>query len=317
MPRPIAAITVDLDTSHHYRAIHGLPDQGQAASDPTYALGVARLLDLFEEHGIRATLFVIGQDTEHEAHRALLERAHHAGHELGNHTYSHHYDLRTRDEDEIHRDIGRGEDAIERITGAAPVGFRTPGYNIDPWLFHLVAERGYLYDSSVFPCPPYYVAKGLVMSWLALRGQPSRSAMTDPATLLAPIHPYRPARGSIWRAQREHLPTSSHTPWEVPMCLVPGLRFPLIGTSLHLVKANGFKGLMPLLRRAYPQLLQLEFHAIDFMDSRDAGMQELASHQPDLAIPWEVKRARYAEIFQSIAQHYQFDTLRAGVTALS
>lgn len=313
-PRPIASITVDLDTSHHYRAIHGLPDRGRAECDGTYAVGVRRLLDLFDELHIPATLFVIGQDIEMAPHRALLEEAHASGHELANHTFHHRYDLRTLSEEEIQRDLLLGEEAIARITGSAPLGFRTPGYNIDAWLFHLIEDRGYAYDSSVFPCPPYYIAKGMVMGYLATTGKPSRSAMTSPKTLLAPISPYKPMRGSLWRADTK--PRRSGRPWQIPMALVPGVRFPLIGTSLHMIGAKGFDALRPLLRRAYPELFQLEFHAIDFMDSTDEGVDDLVEHQPDLRIPWEVKRQRYASIFASLARDYQFDTLLNGVRAL-
>ena len=311
LSKPVASITVDLDTSHHYRAIHGLPDRGRSECDGTYSVGVRRLLDLFAEHDIPAPLFVIGQDTEMPAHRELLKEAHDAGHELGNHTYYHRYNLRTLSEPEILDDMQRGEDAIERITGAAPLGFRTPGYNIDDWLYHLIEDRGYAYDSSIFPCPPYYVAKGLVMTMLKLRGNPSRSAMTPPSTLLAPITPYRPSARSIWRADE-----ASTRPWQVPMCLVPGVRFPLIGTSLHLVKEQGFQAMMPLLRRAHPDLFQLEFHSIDFMDRHDEGVDDLVGHQPDLSIPWEVKRERYSAIFRALKKHYRFDTLLEGVRSL-
>ncbi len=309
---PIASITVDLDTSHYYRAIHGLPDRGRAQCDGTYSVGVRRLLDLFAEHRIPATLFVIGQDTEKPAHRELLEEAHASGHELGNHTYYHRYDLRSHEEEVILDDLQRGEDAIERITGAAPLGFRTPGYNIDDWLFHLIEDRGYVYDSSIFPCPSYYAAKGLVMGMLKLRGNPSRSAMTPPSTLLAPITPYRPARGSLWQQDAD-----SGRPWQIPMALVPGLRFPLIGTSLHLVRERGFAALMPILKRAHPDLFQLEFHSIDFMDDTDEGVDDLVGHQPDLSIPWEVKRERYSAIFDALSTHYRFDTLIRGVESLS
>ena len=313
-PRPIASITVDLDTSHHYRAIHGLPDRGRAELDGTYAIGVRRLLDLFHELEIPSTLFVIGQDVEMAPHRALLEEAHASGHELANHTFYHRYDLRTLSEEAIHRDLLLGEDAIARITGSAPLGFRTPGYNIDAWLFHIIQDRGYVYDSSIFPCPSYYAAKGLVMGYLKWAGKPSRSAMTSPKTLLAPITPYKPARGSIWR--QGELSDAGETPWQVPMGLIPGVRFPLIGTSLHMVGAPAFEALRPLLRRAYPDLFQLEFHSIDFMDSTDEGVDDLVDHQPDLRIPWEVKRDRYASILESIGKDYRFDTLLHGVQQL-
>jgi hypothetical protein len=309
---PIASITVDLDALPHYHAIHGLPAPAPAGADPVYEVGVVRLLDLFEQEGVRGTLFVVGQDTHAPAHSALLKHAHAAGHELGNHSYSHRYDLRMLSHAEQDEDIARGEDAIEAVCGVRPVGFRTPGYNVSETILELLTRRGVLYDSSVFPCLPYYVAKGLVMACRAAMGQPSRSAMTQPETLLAPITPYRPERGRFWR----HDPKSKR-PWEIPMALIPGVRLPVIGTSLHLLREAGFDAAWPLLRRAYPTLFQLEMHAIDFMDADDPGCGELAAHQPDLRVPWAVKRARYQHVFGRLRESYTFAPLRDWAMARS
>jgi len=301
-----ASITVDLDTTHEYRTIHGLSPRDRAVPDATYILGVTRLLELFEEFGIRGTLFVIGRDTLIEEHQVLLERAVTLGHELGNHTYHHRYDLRMRGRRVIEDDIERGEHAIEYIQGRRPSGFRTPGYNIDNTLFSVIASRGYLYDSSVFPCPPYYAAKGAIMAWKSAVGTPSRSQMTRPDTLLAPITPYRAHADRFWRAR----PTGMI---EVPMCIVPGLRLPVIGTSLHLFGARGFTALMPALRRTYSRLLQLEFHSIDFVDDTDPGVSDLSDVQPDVRIPWPVKRRLYEHVFHTLRRSYTFAPLQEAV----
>ncbi len=302
--QPIASLTVDLDTLPHYHAIHGLPALWEevGALDPAYTVAMPRMLALFEEVRAKATLFVIGQDVA--AHQDLLSQAHQAGHELGNHTFSHHYDLRSRRSIYIEEEIKRAEEAIAAVTGAAPVGFRTPGYNLSASILDILQKRGYCYDSSIFPCPPYYVAKGAIMAARALSGQPSRSAMTQPTTLLAPITPYRPSATALWR----HDPHSAR-PLEIPMCVVPGARFPLIGTSLHLIGARGFDALYPLLRRAHPDLFQLELHALDFLDAHDPGCAALASAQPDLRVPWPKKRARYVHIFKALGAHYTLATL--------
>lgn len=301
-----AAITVDLDTTKHYRAIHGLPDvDTHSTLDAAYDCGVARLLELFAEFDIPATLFVIGEDVDaHPSHRALLTRAHAAGHELGNHTHTHPYNLRELGAARITEELELAERAIASVTGAAPVGFRTPGYNVDDALFALVEERGYLYDSSIFPCPAYYLAKAGVMSYLRLRGTPSGSAMVPARTQVAPTSAYKPSRASIaargLRSQRM---------WEVPMCVVPGARLPVIGTSLAMMGWAGFKGIYPALELRYRSLLQLEFHAIDFMDASDPGVQALVEHQPDLRIPWHHKRELFSRIFERVARRYEFDTL--------
>ena len=91
-------VSVDLDDLACYHAIHGL-----AAPDPSHA-GVVlerclpRFLALFDELGVRATFFVVGRDLQRDLAAggrgaALLRQALAAGHELGNHSFAHAYDL--------------------------------------------------------------------------------------------------------------------------------------------------------------------------------------------------------------------------------
>lgn len=305
-----ACVSVDLDGLWCYREIHGLERRGAEDIDAAYSVGVRRLLDAFDDWGIRATLFAIGCDAERPAHASMLREAHRAGHEIASHSWAHDYGLRHRRIWEIRDDLHRAHHAIEAAVGEAPVGFRAPGYNIDPRMLSVCAELGYRYDSSVFPCPPYWLAKAGVMAWLRLRGRPSRSSMTKIDTLRAPLEPYRPHPVYLHRRDPD-----SRLPLEVPMCVVPGARFPIIGTSLHLLGARGFAAVYPALRVAHPRLLNLEFHAIDFMDSRDPGTADLLGIQPDLAVPWEQKRALYADVLGRVESSYAFATLRDAVEA--
>ncbi len=302
-----AAITVDLDGIDCYRSIHGLSARSPRP-DTAYHIGVRRLLDFLSELDYPATLFVIGEDVEKdEGHYELLCEAHQRGHELANHSYFHDYELRHKTRVLLEEDIRLGEEAIRLITGHTPSGFRAPGYNVDDTIVDVLVRRGYRYDSSVFPCPPYWFAKAGVMGWLELRGRPSRSSMTRADTLLAPIAPYQMGR-PFWRR--------GGGLWQIPMALIPGVRFPLIGTSLHLLGESGFDLALPAIRRAYPKLFQLEFHAIDFMDACDPGVEDLVGKQPDLDVPWTVKRARYAHIFRRLQETYRFTTLENAVAWL-
>ncbi|QDG51637.1 polysaccharide deacetylase [Persicimonas caeni] len=309
---PRACLTVDLDSLRFYRDIHGLDRRRDGGPDAAYTVGVRRLLDFFADHHVPATLFVVGRDAEQPAHAELLAEAVSKGFELGNHSYSHFYDLPQRPLEIRERELALGEEAIEAAGGRRPVGYRAPGYNITEDLLQLVASRGYLYDSSVFPCPPYYFAKGAIMAWQRLRSRPSRSAMTPASNLLAPIGPYRPSRDKLWKPDER-----SRMPVEVPMCLVPGLRFPIIGTSLHLLGESGFNAVYPLLAGAYDEIFQLEFHAIDFMDADDVDSPELVAAQPDLRVPWEKKRALYTHVITRLREKYIFTTLEDAVRALA
>lgn len=307
-----ACITVDLDTLRCYRDIHGLDyEMVGRAGDPTYTVGVQRMLEMFDDLGIRATLFVIGRDTVVPTHHDLLKRAHDAGHELANHTHSHHYDLPRHPRTDQQSEVARGEGAIASITGTGPAGFRAPGYNMTGELLDICRSRDYLYDSSILPSPPYWLAKGAIMTWKRMMGAPSRSSQTPASNLLAPTTAYRPAPDALWR----HDPDGD-SPIEVPMCLVPGLRIPVIGTSLHLLGASGFAAIYPLLRRHYDSILNLEFHAIDFIDDSDLADPGLAEYQPDLEIPWIRKRQRYRNIFERIGEDYTFATMADAVGAI-
>ena len=135
--------------------------------------------------------------------------------------------------------------------------------------------------------------------------------MTKAATLRAPITPYMPKKSEPWSVSRE-TPQGAGL-WEVPMALVPGVRFPVIGTSLHLLGQRGFGALWPLLDRTYRRVFQLEFHAIDFVDAWDGGVADLVGHQPDLRVPWEAKRALYHHVFETIGQGRAFMTLADAV----
>lgn len=311
---PAVCVTVDLDALRCYCAIHGLPAPAPGP-DPILRAALPRMLEDFAQAKVKATLFCVGQDLDDPEVVALLREAVAQGHELANHTWSHFYDLRIRGEAVMESELARVEEALHERVGVRPVGFRTPGYNLSPALLQVVARRGYRYDSSLLPCPSYYAAKGAVMAWGVTKGEPSRSQMALPETLLAPLAPYRASLARPWRRAG---PTPEPWLWEVPMAAIPWLGFPVIGTTLHLLGARGFERAVPALKRTSPQLLQLEFHAIDWVDAWDVGLpQALAARQPDLRVPLVQKRTTYAQVFSQALRFWgQAPTLARAVEVL-
>lgn len=305
----LASISIDLDGLDLYHAIHGLTAP-TAATNPVYEVGLARFLDLCAELDVPSTLFVVTRYLDRSEVEHILVRASEAGHEIASHTHNHPYDLRALSKPQIESEIDRAADHIERICGSPPVGFRTPGYNLDETILACLDDRGYRYDSSVFPCPPYYFAKALVMAGMRLRGRSSGSSMTDPRSLLAPLQPYHP------RMARWHRPGNpKRSIIEVPMCVVPGIRVPVIGTSLALFGRRFFHAVFPLLRHFQP-VLNLEFHGIDLMDADDDGISSaLVEKQPDLRRPWQTKRAIFKEVFETVLKDYHVCTLANAVAA--
>src|SRR5690606_5154912 len=145
------------------------------------------------------------------------------GHELGNHTFDHHYDLSRRGDAEIRSQIERASDAIAARAGQRPSGFRAPGYTMSDAVYRALASTGMAYSSSVVPCPWYYAAKVAVIAAYRLRGKASSSIVGSPRVLSAPRVPYRAG---------EPYPRAGAGVLELPIQVTPALRLPFIGTSL-------------------------------------------------------------------------------------
>lgn len=112
---------------------------------------VARILDLFDAAGVKATFFTLGWVAERNrpAMRAIVDR----GHELASHGYDH-TRVFTYTPDEFAADIARARAILEDAGGRAVTGYRAPSFSIDArnsWAHGVLAEHGYAYSSSVAP----------------------------------------------------------------------------------------------------------------------------------------------------------------------
>ncbi|MEM6960722.1 MAG: polysaccharide deacetylase family protein, partial [Myxococcota bacterium] len=109
----IAAVSVDLDEIPRYCEIHDLPHPSGSARNAVYRKALPRFLRLFAEEHISCTLFAVGGDLEDEANRVLLAEAVSQGHEIGNHSFHHYYDMTRRDATCLLEEIERGSEQIE------------------------------------------------------------------------------------------------------------------------------------------------------------------------------------------------------------
>lgn len=290
------AVSVDLDGLGCYYRIHAL---GEPPAPPLRHLVLRKCLprfaDLFARHGIAATFFVVGSDLEDDrAGRALLADLARAGHELANHTHTHPYHFTRLSRADMAGEIDRAHAAIAEAGGRAPIGFRAPGYAINAQAFELLLARGYAYDSSVFPSPPYFLAKAAVMGAMRLFGKRSASVLDDPRALLAPRAPYRAAAAAPYR------PTSSAEGLlEIPIAVTPGTRLHVIGTSLIL--APGWLRRRMISAAFAAPLFNLELHGIELADAeQDQIPAALVARQPDLRRPLADKLRLFDELFAQV-----------------
>jgi hypothetical protein len=280
-------VSVDLDPIGCYHAIHGLPSPASEHAGVVLARALPRFLDLFDELGVRATFFVVGADAEAALDAGAAEplaRAVAGGHELGNHSHAHPYDLVRRPAAEVEADLARC-DAVLRRLGAAPQGFRAPGYTHDAEMLACVARLGYRYDSSSLPSPSYFAAKLAAIAWHALHGRTSQSLARAPGPLFGARGPHRVRAGD-------------GELWELPISVLGALRLPLVGTFA--LAGPGFvRG--PLVRAALrADDVHLELHGLDLADADEDPIDpRLHRLQPELRTPLADRRARLADFLRA------------------
>jgi peptidoglycan-N-acetylglucosamine deacetylase len=110
-------------------------------------VGIWRLIELFDAHAVKATIFTPGRICE--LYPQAVRAAARSGHEIADHMWEH----RVPPEPEIeHAHLTRAMDALERLSGRRPVGTRswhTP---------ELLEEFGFLYNSHhAADDRPYFV----------------------------------------------------------------------------------------------------------------------------------------------------------------
>ena len=111
--------------------------------------GLPRILDLLKRKSIEGTFFVPARNMERypEQLRAIRE----AGHEIGNHGYAH------EAPDQLERSprkeaalLKRAQSVFRSTLGFAPIGYRSPAWDMNRRTPRLLEETGFLYDSSLF-----------------------------------------------------------------------------------------------------------------------------------------------------------------------
>jgi hypothetical protein len=299
--RPVASVSLDLDNLWAYLKTHGDPDWERMPSFlPT---AVPRLLELFGEHRLTTTVFVVGADADREDGAKAVAQFVAAGHEVGNHSYRHEPWLHRYSRAELELELARTERAIVDAGAPRPRGFRGPGYSVSRDLIALLAERGYTYDASTLP------------TWIGplARAYHNRTAPSSGSgggrdelfggfgRVWAPNTPYR------WR-------TGAGTGLvELPVTTMPLLRVPIHGSyllRLHQISprcARGYFAMAVRLCRALGVGPSLLLHPTDVLGGSEAAGMEFF---PGMAVPAGPKVALLGWVLSVLRRH--FDVVGTG-----
>lgn len=141
-----AVLTFDFDAQSLWLGSLGV-------SSPTYlsrgeygaVVGAPRILDLLDKYNIKSTWFVPGHTAD--TYPDVVKEVHRRGHEIGHHGYCHESPVKfTREEED--GILTKGAEALERVTGEKPRGYRSPAWDLSPNSVDLFVEHGFVYDSS-------------------------------------------------------------------------------------------------------------------------------------------------------------------------
>jgi peptidoglycan-N-acetylglucosamine deacetylase len=157
--RAAACLTFDLDAESavltaDITSVYRMSPMSHQSYGPL--VGVPRILALLARHDVRATFFIPG----YSAHRypAVVRSIADAGHEIAHHSYFHENTagLDERTEGDM---IDLGLEALRDVAGVRPVGYRAPMWELTYSTPRLLADRGFLYDSSLMDSDhPYRLA---------------------------------------------------------------------------------------------------------------------------------------------------------------
>lgn len=113
--------------------------------------GVEKILLALEDYNYKGTFMCLGWVAE--KHPQIIKWICDAGHHLGCHSYQHQLASRFTPE-QFRNDTYKAKCLLEDIGNVEVNAFRVPSFSVtktNKWVFEVLANLGFIYDSSVFP----------------------------------------------------------------------------------------------------------------------------------------------------------------------
>lgn len=110
-----------------------------------------RILDLLDEHSVKATFFCLGALTSDFPY--VIKNISERGHEIGCHSNYHNW-VNKMTPEEFRIDTKNAIENLEQLTGRKVISYRAPAFSIgetNKWALEILAECGIENDASIFP----------------------------------------------------------------------------------------------------------------------------------------------------------------------
>jgi polysaccharide deacetylase family protein (PEP-CTERM system associated) len=208
---------------------------------------VDQILEILADNEAHGTFFVLGWIAD--KHPGVVRRIADAGNEVASHGWTHRR-LTELGRSEVREELRSSKERLEDLAGQEVVGFRAPGFSLTPgleWVFDLLLEEGYAYDSSLFPIRrPAYGYPG-VLPVPHLISRESGTLLELPLSTLAwqglrlPAAgggyfrqmPYQVTRRALKQSSEQGVPGVFYLhPWEIDLDQ-PRLSVPLLSKFRH------------------------------------------------------------------------------------
>lgn len=284
----VVCVGIDLDDLRFYRRIHALAEKPDTPL--IFEVALPRFLEMCARLGVKATLFVIGEDMAWPQAREALRFALSRGHEVASHSYSHAYDLSKKPRDQVLAEVVKARMCLEDVSGAGVLGFRAPGYNLSDVLLWALHEAGYTYDSSLLPSPLYFFARAAVIVAMRAAGRKSASIVGRTKDFFGKRTPF------LW-------PGLGLQEYPISACGLLGL--PLIGTTL---RNRVFEGILSSCAKKY-DFVHVEFHALDFLDVREDSLDKDLLIEPALRVPLAQRLELFEDFLSKILSSHKNERL--------
>jgi hypothetical protein len=298
--KPIASLSLDVDNKWSYLKTHGDPGW---ESFPSYLdILVPRVLEFLAKRNLTITFFVVGQDAALAKNSAAVQMIAAAGHEIGNHSFSHEPWLSQYSREEVEREIVLAEEQITRIAGQRPVGFRGPGFSLSEAALEVLRDRGYLYDASTLPTFLGPLARAYYFLHSQLRGEELNRRKSLFGSIRDGFRPLKPYR---WQTRDGLL--------EIPLTTMPIIRSPIhmsyllyLSTFSRSLALGYFQAALRLCRLCgiSPSLL---LHPLDFLGRDDEVGLEFF---PAMSLTREQKLRVLSETLAMYCGQFQVVTLK-------
>lgn len=124
---------------------------GEAWKYKAYDEMLDKILNLLEEHNIKATFFCLGALVEHFPY--VIKKIAEHGHEIGCHSLNHRW-VNKQTYDEFFDDTYKAVQELQNCAGSKVESFRAPAFSIgesNKWAFEALVKCGIKNDASIFP----------------------------------------------------------------------------------------------------------------------------------------------------------------------